>query len=342
VIGMGPQSTDVPDLTQAKKATSDALLDAITTFAANPTRAIRAIGQLHASDPSGLALAAVRMVLSTGDKSPGLQYLIGLVTGGSLLTDLFLNPRVLPLVAAVALARKLAALEPLLEIRLLRNAAATAGGDLRSTDSVTALRVLGLVDAISDCGRLSSYLVQFADHRDPKVRSKAALLLGRSNWNLTRIEASLASTDARLRANAVESLWGSGQKEVKRMLWQATEDPSGRVVVNALLGLCLAGDREAQSRLANLSEAADPVLRAGAAWAMGETADPRFSDVLEKLEQDDVARVRTMAENSRNKLRAVTVVPAVPETPVEPAPEEPDSEKPVTPIMPQGSYYRIG
>jgi HEAT repeat protein len=329
------RSQDVPEV---KKTTSGSLLDAVATFAANPTSAISTIRKIHADDPLGLALAAARLVLDDTEKSPGLQYITEQVTGGNLLTDLLLNPRGLPLAAAVAVARKLAAVQPLLDIRLLRNAAATAGGDLRSSETVIALRVLGLVDAISDCSRLSSHLVQFFDHQDAKVRSKAALLLGRSNWNLSRIESLMASDDGRLRANAVESLWGSSEKEVKKILWEATQDPYGRVVVNALLGLCLAEDREAYARLAKLGEMEDPVLRSGAAWAMGQTGDPEFGPVLEKLEQDPDAKVRDMAKTWRSKLRSLAEAPPVPaEKPPVAKPEEP-----VTPAPKPASYVRIG
>jgi HEAT repeat protein len=163
--------------------------------------------------------------------------------------------------------------------------------------------VLALVDAISDCLLLGSNLSRFLNHPSDRVRSKAALMLGRSNWNLTRIESLLASDDHRLRANAVESLWGHRHADVQNILWDATQDPCGRVVVNALLGLCQVGDRKAYSRLAELAETSDPALRSGAAWAMGEIGDPEFGDTLEKLVQDADVKVSDMARKSQKKLR---------------------------------------
>jgi hypothetical protein len=336
---MAPESRPNPDVV-IKKTTDDCLLEAVATYASDRMKAIRAIRQIQSTDPFGLALAGARLILSSKDKSPGIQYVTGLVTGGSLLNDLFLKSRILPLGAAVALARKLLAIEPMLDIHLLRSAAAAMGGDLRSTETELALRLLGLVDAVSDCSRVSAYLVQFADHRDAKVRSKVALLLGKSNWNLTRIKSLLASDDARLRANAVESLWGSTQKEVLTMLWKASEDSSPRVIINAFLGLCLMNDRKAFSSLTKLADATNPILRSGVAWAMGEIGDPEFSEVLERLEQDIDANVRAMAQSSKNKLRSLP--PVLSPDPLETPSLE--SELPVEPTAKRklSTFVRIG
>jgi hypothetical protein len=285
---------------------SGLLADAVANFSTNPANAIGAIRQLQAKDPSGLVLAAMRLLVAAEEKSPGLQYIAGLLTAGNLLVDLIdplLDERVLPLEVAVPLARRMAAVELLLDVHLVRKMMANAGGDVGAIKSATALHVLGLVGAISDCSRLTSYLVQLLRHPSAKVRSKAALLVGRANWNLTRVKSLLAADDGRVRANAVESLWGHRDSDVLTILWGATKDPCGRVVVNALLGLCQAGDREAYSRVAKLAEAANPALRSGAAWAMGETGDPEFGATLENLERDGDAKVRAMAEKSRKKLR---------------------------------------
>jgi HEAT repeat protein len=329
-----------PAVPNVEKTTAGLLQDAVATFSKNPAGAISAIRRLHDKDPSGVALAAARIVLSTEQKLSGVQYLRKLVTAGSLLSDLLLNPSVIPLAAAVPLARKLAGAEPLLDSHLLRNAAATARGDLRSTDAVTALRVLELVDAISDCTRLGSYLIQFVGHRNNKVRSKAALLLGRCNWNHNRVEASLSSDEGRERANALEALWGLDHENIIRLLWDATQDPCGRVVVNALLGLCKAGEREAYLRLGELAGAEDPVLRAGAAWAMGKTGDPQFGEALEKLEKDENHKVQAMAQKSLQELRTT---PAEPPLALE-APASSDlasEEEPPAPAPSPISYLRI-
>jgi hypothetical protein len=248
-------------------------------------------------------VAAVRLLASADERSPGVEYIAGLVEAGKLWIEPLLDERALTMEAAVPLAGKLASVERGLDVHLVDKLVAQWGGDVSAIPSVAALRVLELVDKISDCSRLASHLVRFLRHSSPKVHSKAALLLGRANKNLARVKSLLASDDKRVRANAVESLWGHQGQDVRKMLWEATEDKFGRVVVNALLGLCQTGDREAYSQLGKLAGTPDPALRSGVAWAMGEIGDPEFGEALEKLQRDSNAKVRAVAEKSRKKLR---------------------------------------
>ena len=226
------------------------LQNALAAFPSDGPGAIAAIVRLQSIDRMALAHAAVQLLLSAEKISPGLQHVAGLPGAGNLLAELLMNPQALSLETAVMLARKVAGFEPRLDVRLVRKAIADGEHGVGSITDTVALRMLRLVDAISDCALLGSCLIQFLRHPSEKVRSKAALMLGRLNWNPDRVEALLSSTDARLRANAIESLWGQRQANVRRILWQATEDRSGRVVVNALLGLYLAGDLDATVRLA--------------------------------------------------------------------------------------------
>jgi hypothetical protein len=254
------------------------------------------------------------LVASAAEIPSGLQYVAGLEAPASLLANLLLNRLILPLEAAISLARKVAAFEPRLDVRLVRKAIDIARDGVGSIPNADAMHVLCLVDTISDCSLLGSCLVQFLRHPCDKVRSKTALMLGRSNCNLDRVEALLSSGDDRLRANAVESLWVHRHQRVQKLLWVATRDSSNRVVANALLGLCLAGDRQAYASLVHLALTSNPGMQCSAAWAMGETGDPEFAQPLEKLEQDSNEHVRTMAGKSRSRLRepdtAAAAVPA--------------------------------
>jgi hypothetical protein len=277
--------------------------DAVATFSTNPAGATTAIRQLQTSDPSGFALAAVRMLATRTEKSAGVQYVAGLLFAGNLLIDPLLDEEALPLDAAVSLARNLATAEPILDARLMRKMLANAGGEVRAIKTTAAQRVLCLVEAISDCSRLSSYLIQLMRHPSPEVRSKAALLLGKANLNLNRVKGFLHSEDARLRANAVESLWGHNSPAVHDVLREAAKDSSGRASLNALMALCRHGDRDAFERLRRLAESHDSIQRSGAAWAMGESGDPDFAPALEKLSTDPDPKVRAMAERSLPKLR---------------------------------------
>jgi len=305
---------------QGDEMTGAFLDDCIAGFASNPAGATNAIRQIHSSDPSGFVLAALQMLTSAEERSPGMQYVAGLMFSGNVLIDALIDKRILGLEAATALARHLAAAEPLLDARLVSRILAKAAGDIRAVEVDTALRVLGLAGAISDCSRLSSYLVQLMRHPSSHVRSKATLLLGRANLNLSRVKGFLASDDVRVRANAVESLWGFRSDEVLGVLRDARKDSHGRVAINALVGLCKAGDRDAYDRLKRMAGSTTAAIRAGAAWAMGELGNQEFDPLLADLEQDADGKIRAMAARSRAKL-----------TPPEPAKPEPAKPEPAKP-----------
>src|SRR5579872_5890943 len=120
------------------------LEDCIAGFTSNPAGATNAIRQLHASDPSGFVLAAVQMLTTKEEKSPGVQYVAELMFSGTVLIDALMDKRILGLDAAISLARNLAAAEPLLDARLVSWLLADAAGDIHAVDAETALRVLGL------------------------------------------------------------------------------------------------------------------------------------------------------------------------------------------------------
>ena len=284
------------------------LQEAIADWPTNSSGALRVIRRLQTSDAPGLAIAALRLLISNEDspkeRSRGVQYIGSLLTSGDLLPRLLLDDRVLSSHAATTLAPHVAAVHPLLEVHLVGLVLVNNGSEGGPATSALILRALAIAGAISDCSRLAPSLVQLLRHSCARVRSKAALLLGRANRNLARVESLLASPDDRLRANAVESLWGDGRHEVVKILRKASHDECGRVIVNALLGLCKAGDVEAHSRLLKMAVSDDPALRCGAAWAMGESSDHKFSDALDTLVRDADVKVRAMAEKSREKLRA--------------------------------------
>jgi hypothetical protein len=281
---------------------------AVADWPTNSTGAMRAIRRLQASDILGLAIAAIRLLISNEDsmeeRSRGFKYVAGLLTTGDLIPQLLLDDRVLSSHAAATLAPQAAAVHPLLEVHIVGIVLANSGSDGGTASSAQVLRALAIAGAISDCSRLAPSLVQLLRHPCARVRSKAVLLLGRANRNLARVGSLLASPDSRLRANAVESLWGDGRHEVLKILRKASHDECSRVMVNALLGLCKAGDVEAHSRLLEMAGNGDPALRCGAAWAMGESSDREFSQALETLAHDADVKVRSMAEKSREKLRA--------------------------------------
>ncbi len=319
------------------------LKEAVEDFSTDSARAKTVIRRLQTSDALGLVIGALRLLVSNEDapeeRSRGLQYIASLLTSGDLLPQLFLDDRILSSQAAATLARQAATIQPLLDVRLVGLVLTNQANIRGVVKSAVVLRALALVEAISDCTRLAPSLMQLLRHPCGRVRSKTALLLGRANRNPARVGTLLASPDARLRANAVESLWGDFRQDTLRTLWKATHDECSRVVVNALLGLCKAGDRNAHVGLLKLAESADPVRRCGAAWAMGESLDRQFSEAVERLAQDEDAKVRAMAEKSHEKLRIPCPVVPAPQPAAVPVDDPVEEDIPATR---HASYVRIG
>ena len=144
---------------------------------------------------------------------------------------------------------------------------AEAGGDLRLVRAERALEALARIQEEPGLWGLVRYL---AHHPSAHLRSKLALLVGRANPDVERVRSLMATSDGRVRANAVESLWGSSDPAVLELFRAAVNDPYSRVAVNALVGLARAGNPEAHERLAHWASFEDSPRRAGALWALAE------------------------------------------------------------------------
>ncbi|GIU74656.1 MAG: hypothetical protein KatS3mg004_1743 [Bryobacteraceae bacterium] len=118
---------------------------------------------------------------------------------------------------------------------------------------------------------------------DARLRSRLALLWGRLATAARLAELYFDDPDPRVRANAIESLWGRDDEEAVARYRRALQDQSPRIVANACVGLYLAGRTEALRELKALGEHPEPRFRAAGAWAMGRTGDRRFLPVLAEM-----------------------------------------------------------
>lgn len=126
---------------------------------------------------------------------------------------------------------------------------------------------------------------------DRRLRSRLAL-----SWGcLVRLaaggEAWLEDGDSRVRANAVESLWGGSDEQAAAIFTRKLDDPHQRVAANAAVGLYLAGRSESVTALWKMSKHDDPAFRTAAAWAMGRTGDARFLPLLAEMRKSKAAPV---------------------------------------------------
>lgn len=256
-----------------------ALESLIQIFAERPMVVSREMRLLLERDRKDF-LADALLQLQSEHLSPGQEYVLTLLGAQDLLIPRLCDPD-LPLADAIRLAKRIAAkTDPLIDVKLARCLLPANGAKAAVVGRGAVLRVLEIIDAISDGARMITLLTQILRHEDAHVRSKAALLVGRVNRNLAWVQQRMAEPDPRVRANAVESLWGVDSPPVRQLFLAAAKDPDGRVAGNGLLGLYQLGDLAAAELLAPMLASPDPKIRATAAWVMGQTDDPRFLPAL--------------------------------------------------------------
>lgn len=258
------------------------------------------IRELLEQDPQSFQQGVVRLIKSSPSSMRGMHYTVSLLAANNLLL-LTLCDRALNLSQAATLARMALQLDPMMDVALAKKLAdATALGE----PLPDAGRLMDILGEISAGNRITSSLMRLWRSADPQMRSKAVLLIGRSSRSIQWAQSRLAETDPRIRANAVEALWGLDTAEAKVVLRAAAGDCNNRVAGNALFALYAMGDTSSISDLLKMAASDSPQFRSSAAWAMGETGDPRFSETLGRLMSESTAFVRKRAFVELSRLKA--------------------------------------
>jgi HEAT repeat protein len=126
--------------------------------------------------------------------------------------------------------------------------------------------------------------------------------------NTTIVARQLKSTDARVRANAIEALWHSGTAEVEAIFRSALLDEHHRVVINAVIGLHFLGDASACSKLLAYTTHPNEMYRLAAVWALGYLAHPEAILALQAVADSDISQsVRDKALNALTKFASSKV-----------------------------------
>jgi hypothetical protein len=247
--------------------------------------------QLLAADPKSFGAAAIR-VLSKYQPSPGLRYLVHLLTKEKLLLAGLLDAKAAGTDEAVTILRAVAAngtnLQPVLELALNRALLDQPGPE----SSARILRLLELLAAIAAASSWNAFQLELMAYPDKYVRSKAALLIGRSTKNVAWIGRRFLDRDARVQASAVEALWALGADDARPLLITASKSKHGRVAANAALGLYRISDLKAIPMLLDMARQPDENFRMSGFWAIGETQDPRFLPFLMEQFKTSQGRVR--------------------------------------------------
>jgi len=229
------------------------------------------------------------------------RFLVELLISGGLLFRALCDPE-LGREQASELARLAQAGDPAVGVQLARQLADAAGAESILAHEM-AERLLEILAEISDGKHLLPSLMRLLRNADPYLRSKVVLLIGRSGGSLKWIKKRLQESDTRVRANAIEAAWGIDTPEARELLGWAARDTNNRVAGNALLGLYRLGECSPLAELAKMASHDSTAFRRTAAWAMGETADPRFTEVLGRMIGDSNPSVRKMAFAAIRRVR---------------------------------------
>ncbi|HLJ48001.1 MAG TPA: HEAT repeat domain-containing protein [Bryobacteraceae bacterium] len=278
----------------------------VKDFAANPPGAAKLMRALIERDREGFFHAALPL-LRAGDDSPGYHYMLTLLLSNGLLPKPLCDPTMFTLPEASAIAKYLKHVDPTFDIRLLRNFLGHKVEDRQQLEeaasSAAGVRWIEVMAEISDGGRILPVMTQLLHHPNPRVRSKAALLVGRNNKNHKWVEEQMVEADPRVRANAVESLWGVDTEGSRGVMWSAVSDEDNRVVGNALLGLYRLGDPGSVRAIEHLASHGQQKFRATGAWVMGETGDPRYLPTLGHMISESTQDTRSNAMLAIAKLK---------------------------------------
>ena len=270
-----------------------------TNFGSNSVRYAQAIREMYRLDPIGFP-PAVLEVLSAAPDLPGAQFMVAMLASEPDWLRSICDPEKHTLDQSLDLLQRAHKLDPQAEIKLaemlgLRRATTDA-------DSRYAARVFAVLKRSRPVVALPA-LRHLAKCREPRVRSKAVLMIGRIYQNPKFVHHGESEQDPRVAANGVEALWGMATADAREVFVKAALDAHHRIAANGIVGLYLMGDECSIPLLFHLSASEKPLSRAAAAWAMGYIEDPRFVQRLSLLRQDSDPATRQGALRSMARVQ---------------------------------------
>ncbi len=280
----------------------------VRSFEADPSTSRDRIRDLLDNDRERFYGTSIEILKTSGD-CRGAHYLVALFVSSGLLLRALYDPA-LSREDALSLARAAKRVDPLVDVMLARSLADSAmrSGAVQVADPS---RLMDILCEIADAGRIMPSLMRMMRHPNSHLRSKAVKLIGRGSLSARWVMGRLSESDPRIRANAVESLWGVDTPEARTLLSFAANDGDNRVAGNALLGLYYLGATSALADVMKLAGAESTPFRSSAAWVMGEAGDPRFTESLRRMISDPDAVVRKRAFAALARIKTANAQPPV-------------------------------
>ncbi len=260
------------------------------------------LNQIATSDPAIFFAAAIH-VLASSKPSEGARHLVLLLAKDKRLSIGLLDPEVCSTAEALAVLRMAAEAGAQLQASFEMALNKALQGQASPSKSERILRLLDILSANGGQSCWNSFQVELMAYPDKVVRSKAALLIGRSTRNVPWIARRLLDRDPRVQASAVEALWGLDPEETKPHFLSALKSSNNRVAANAALGLYLTGDVTAMHTLLEMLRHPDPLFRLSGLWAIGETKDERFLPTLVEHYKHAEGKLRLATVGAMSRIR---------------------------------------
>lgn len=250
---------------------------ALVAFASEHQQQGKRLRDLMESSPQSF-LEVVRGILLEARDTPETRYLVALLSSRGMLVGVLRDVARLDRGAAGVVAHIAQRMDPGFERTLARSVL-----DDHAREEGDPEFLLGMVETLTGGFALLPLLGRLRHSPNARVRAKLAGMLGKAARVQEWFNELRTDPDARVRANAIESLWTSDCTYSTGCFESAIEDPNHRVAANALVGMHLQGDTRSIRRMVDLAHCADAGRRAAAVWAMGRSGDPRFLPLLREL-----------------------------------------------------------
>lgn len=295
------------------QALVDMWLDrAVLEFEENPlcTQLMR---RLALERPELFSRSALRYLGKPGEQTGAMRFMTSLVLRQKHVYDRISDPGRIALDRAMVLFNRLLTLDPSFDVKVAKMLPDRTGVNHSiALEGSRAARAIEVLDAGSRGRRLLPVLSHLADSRDPRLCARATLFIGRRMKSPAWSERQLENPDQRVRANAIECLWGLDTPQARDLMHRCVEDEGNRVAGNALVGLHLVGEPGIIEEVDSMADAQNHLFRATAAWTMGRIGDTAFLPRLTSLVRDDSEMVRGTALRSligirREEAKAIEV-----------------------------------
>jgi hypothetical protein len=248
----------------------------LESFSEKDTSGKQSLQQMLSSDQQAFSRASIQVLARKAAGPAGSRYLLHLLRKHNLLMEALADPRGSKREDAVAAARTILGVGAPLDADVERVLSATLSEARSTANAARVSRLLDVLEAASLQPRFYLFQTELMSYPDSGVRAKSALLIARSSKSAALVGRMLLDEDLRVQANAVEALWTFDPVEARPLLLNAARSKTPRVAGNAAVGLYRVGDLSSLRLMFSMAQEDDQARRSTAAWAMGETGDPRF------------------------------------------------------------------